>query len=165
MKMEQTECSETSAHKIQTPGSHLKGSIQHIETWRKFEMQKNYLKNVERHNKQCVCVCVRAILQEDYDITLSHHNHHTPLWDMTQRMLAVVYRRIVTAYQFLSSAVKQSETVCRLKSRGKQISDTRSRAPMTRFCTAASNICGSSVCHLRHAAILEPIIWRRLLDF
>ena len=29
MKMEQTECSETSAYKIQTPGNYPKGSIQH----------------------------------------------------------------------------------------------------------------------------------------
>ena len=31
MKMEQTECSETSAYKIQTPGNYPKGSIQHTE--------------------------------------------------------------------------------------------------------------------------------------
>jgi len=30
MKMEQTECSETSAYKIQTPENHPKESIQHI---------------------------------------------------------------------------------------------------------------------------------------
>ena len=29
MKMEQTECSETSTYKIQTPGNHPKESIQH----------------------------------------------------------------------------------------------------------------------------------------
>ena len=29
MKMDQTESSETSAYKIQTPGNHPKGSIQH----------------------------------------------------------------------------------------------------------------------------------------
>ena len=31
MKMEQTECSETSAYKLQTPGNYPKESIQHIE--------------------------------------------------------------------------------------------------------------------------------------
>jgi hypothetical protein len=31
MKMEQTECSETSAYKIQTPGNYLEESIQHSE--------------------------------------------------------------------------------------------------------------------------------------
>jgi len=31
MKMEQTECSETSAHKIQTPGNYPEESIQHSE--------------------------------------------------------------------------------------------------------------------------------------
>ena len=30
MKMEQTECSETSAYKIQTPGNYPKESIQHL---------------------------------------------------------------------------------------------------------------------------------------
>jgi len=31
MKMEQTECSDTSAYKIQTPGNYPKESIQHTE--------------------------------------------------------------------------------------------------------------------------------------
>jgi len=31
MKMEQTECSETSAYKIQTPGNYPKENIQHTE--------------------------------------------------------------------------------------------------------------------------------------
>jgi hypothetical protein len=31
MKMEQTECSETSAYKPQTPGNYPKESIQHLE--------------------------------------------------------------------------------------------------------------------------------------
>jgi hypothetical protein len=31
MKMEQTECSETSAYKIQTPGNYQKENIQHTE--------------------------------------------------------------------------------------------------------------------------------------
>jgi hypothetical protein len=31
MKMEQTECSETLAHKIQTPGNYPEESIQHSE--------------------------------------------------------------------------------------------------------------------------------------
>jgi accessory gene regulator protein AgrB len=31
MKMEQTECSETSAFKLQTPGNYPKESVQHIE--------------------------------------------------------------------------------------------------------------------------------------
>jgi len=35
MKMEQTECSETSAYKIQTPGNHPKESIQHLNTCKK----------------------------------------------------------------------------------------------------------------------------------
>jgi hypothetical protein len=31
MKMEQTECSETSAYKIQTPGNYPEESIQHLQ--------------------------------------------------------------------------------------------------------------------------------------
>jgi len=31
MKMEQTECSETSAYKIQTPGNYLEENIQHLK--------------------------------------------------------------------------------------------------------------------------------------
>jgi len=31
MKMEQTECSETSAYKIQTPGNYPEENIQHIQ--------------------------------------------------------------------------------------------------------------------------------------
>jgi len=35
MKMEQTECSETSAHKIQTPGNYPEESIQHLRMFLK----------------------------------------------------------------------------------------------------------------------------------
>jgi hypothetical protein len=41
MKMEQTECSEMSAYKIQTPGNYPEENIQHTErTWGKFEIKK-----------------------------------------------------------------------------------------------------------------------------
>jgi len=45
MKMEQEECSETSAYKIQTPGNHPKESIQHSGHGEKFEI-KNRLNKV-----------------------------------------------------------------------------------------------------------------------
>ena len=35
-----TECSETSAYKIQTPENYAEESIQHSEQWRKFEIKK-----------------------------------------------------------------------------------------------------------------------------
>jgi hypothetical protein len=41
MKMEQTECSETSAYKIQTPGNYPEENTQHTDTWRKSEI-KNF---------------------------------------------------------------------------------------------------------------------------
>jgi len=39
MKMEQTECSETSAHKIQTPGNNPKSKNTTFTTRRMFEME------------------------------------------------------------------------------------------------------------------------------
>jgi hypothetical protein len=43
MKMEQTECSETSAYKIQTPGNYPEEKIQHFTTRAKLEIRKNIL--------------------------------------------------------------------------------------------------------------------------
>jgi hypothetical protein len=40
MRMEQTECSETSAYKIQTPGNHPKRKNTTYRTQRKFEIKK-----------------------------------------------------------------------------------------------------------------------------
>jgi len=40
MKMEQTECSETSAHKIQTPGNNPEESIQHLEHGKSLKSRK-----------------------------------------------------------------------------------------------------------------------------
>jgi len=50
MKMEKSECSETSAHKIQTPGNHPKERIQHYTfdyntvSCRQFEHNLTYFK-------------------------------------------------------------------------------------------------------------------------
>jgi hypothetical protein len=43
MKMEQTECSETSAYKIHTPGNYPEESIQHTEHGEKFEIKVSLL--------------------------------------------------------------------------------------------------------------------------
>jgi hypothetical protein len=44
MNMEQTECSEISAYKIQMPGNYPEESIQHSErTWQKFEILNSVL--------------------------------------------------------------------------------------------------------------------------
>jgi len=40
MKMEQTECSETSAYKIQTPGNYPEESIQHSEHGERLKSRK-----------------------------------------------------------------------------------------------------------------------------
>jgi len=51
MKMEQTECSETSAYKIQTPGNYLEESIQHSEHGESFKSRiriVNMYNNVRR---------------------------------------------------------------------------------------------------------------------
>jgi len=39
MKMEQTECSETSAYKIQTPGNYPEESVQHLEHGESFKLR------------------------------------------------------------------------------------------------------------------------------
>jgi len=39
MKMEQTECSETSAYKIQTPGNYPEENIQHFRNWISLHLQ------------------------------------------------------------------------------------------------------------------------------
>jgi len=43
MKMEQTECSETSAHKIQTPGNYPEENIQHTEHGESLKSRKIFL--------------------------------------------------------------------------------------------------------------------------
>ena len=43
MKMEQTECSETSAYKIQTPGNHPKESIKHSGQGESLKLRIIYL--------------------------------------------------------------------------------------------------------------------------
>ena len=43
MKMEQTECSETLAYKIQTPGSYPEESIQHSEQGESFKSRKQHI--------------------------------------------------------------------------------------------------------------------------
>ena len=124
MKMEQTECTETSEYEIQRPGNHPKEMKQHSERGESLKSRNNYVKNCVRHNEWWAC---SAVLRKASDVTWSQHTHRTPFWDVTQRMLAGVYRRFVTAYRFSPSRVKQSKTTWRLKSRGEQISYARSR--------------------------------------
>jgi hypothetical protein len=53
MKMEQTECSETSAYKIQTPVNYPEENIQHTEHGESLKSRK---KKVLRKNNRYVCV-------------------------------------------------------------------------------------------------------------
>jgi hypothetical protein len=43
MKMEQTECSETSAYKIQTPGNCPEENIQHLQQGESLKSDKNLI--------------------------------------------------------------------------------------------------------------------------
>jgi hypothetical protein len=53
MKMEQTECSETSAYKIQKPGNYPEGSIQHSEHGESLKSRRIvYLLVIEKNNKR-----------------------------------------------------------------------------------------------------------------
>ena len=57
MKKEQTECSETSAYKIQTPGNYPKESIQHREHGEslKLRIQRAFLNKVCVRSRVCAC--------------------------------------------------------------------------------------------------------------
>jgi len=57
MKMEQTECSETSAYKIQMPGNYPKESIQHSEH---DESLKSRSKSIPAVYCSC-CMCVSRL--------------------------------------------------------------------------------------------------------
>ena len=60
MKMEQTECSETSAYKIQTPGNYPKESIQHTEHGESLKLRIHFvyvsytLKNYSLMSARCI---------------------------------------------------------------------------------------------------------------
>jgi t-SNARE complex subunit (syntaxin) len=53
MKMEQTEMSETSAYKIQTPGNYTEESIQHTEHG---ESLKSRMKSVHVYMDNIICI-------------------------------------------------------------------------------------------------------------
>jgi hypothetical protein len=59
MKMEQTECSETSTHNIQTPGNHPEERIRHSEQGEslKLRMNENYYEY--NYNWKCLYQCHR----------------------------------------------------------------------------------------------------------
>jgi len=70
MKMEQTECSETSAYKIQTSGNYPEGSIKHSE-----QGEKSEIKNSVDYRRICK--------QEHYNTSqmlFTHNLHHIPHW-------------------------------------------------------------------------------------
>jgi len=56
--MEETECSETSAYKIQTPGNYPEENIQHVQNWNKYIRKKKrivrqvcYLRELNRDTR------------------------------------------------------------------------------------------------------------------
>jgi hypothetical protein len=55
MKMEQTECSETSSYKFQTPGNYPKESIQHLEHGESLKSRILYF-SFEHSNTPCIGV-------------------------------------------------------------------------------------------------------------
>jgi hypothetical protein len=52
MKMEQIECSETSAYKMQTPGSHPEENIQHTENGESLKSKKSSLSLKKQKNEK-----------------------------------------------------------------------------------------------------------------
>ena len=65
MKMEQRECSETSAYKIQTPGNYPKESIQHTEHGESLKLKKSGL-HLSRHSVELFIY--RANVYDYFDI-------------------------------------------------------------------------------------------------
>jgi len=69
MKMEQTECSETLAYRIQTPGNYPEESIQHSEHGKslKSRIYKVYIKMKEAlrsvsYNRTCMCLLLAYLM-------------------------------------------------------------------------------------------------------
>jgi len=65
MKMEQTECSETSAYKIQTPGNCPEESIQHSEQGENLKSRIDITDWVRLRLKQNACDWVRLRLKQN----------------------------------------------------------------------------------------------------
>jgi hypothetical protein len=64
MKMEQIECSETSAYKIQTPGNYPEEDIQHIEHSQVWNQEHSSFKHQEEvHNSPVVDVKAYLIIK------------------------------------------------------------------------------------------------------
>jgi hypothetical protein len=65
MKMEQTECSETSAYKIQTPGNYPEENIQHTEHGESFK-SRNILHTVKRRKANWIghVLCRNCLLKQ-----------------------------------------------------------------------------------------------------
>jgi len=68
MKMEQTECSETSEYKIQTPWNYPEGSIQHTEHGESLKSRSSqtvkYLKKFD--GVQTSCTLYTIVMFEDF---------------------------------------------------------------------------------------------------
>ena len=65
MKMEQTECSETSAYKLQTPGNYPKESIQHTEHGESLKSRKTCLFVIEIRLKETVLAASFRFIYEN----------------------------------------------------------------------------------------------------
>jgi hypothetical protein len=61
MKMEQRECSETSVHKIQTPGNHSKESIQHSKHGENLKSRKNTSVSALTFNSLLITWCTNTL--------------------------------------------------------------------------------------------------------
>ena len=66
MKMEQTECSETSAYKIQTPGNYPKESIQHTEHGESLKLRITEIPHLKKNiNPGCGVLSLNTVSVRD----------------------------------------------------------------------------------------------------
>jgi hypothetical protein len=64
MKMEQVECSETSAYKIQTPGNHPEENVQHTEHGESFKSKMKYVASLgPRLRQHCLSLPLASFLK------------------------------------------------------------------------------------------------------
>jgi len=94
MKMEQTECSETSAYKIQAPGNYPEGNIQHTEHGESLKSRITFC---------CLCSkCIGHRLQSfaNQMLTITHNKiHRCPQHCTVSQSTALTYFKIQVSFQ------------------------------------------------------------------
>jgi len=111
MKMEQTECSETSAYKIQTPGNYTEESIKHSEHGESLKStdEVDMKRNIHpEKNSETSDACAARIFESKFDIFGIYFKYviHQHISSMEQRPSAAFNNQ--SAIQYFSKTFKNS---------------------------------------------------------